>query len=193
MNDAAYHGWLERVRPLTVELIAVVVALVASRAAPAFADWTIVAVAWAATLTIAVRAVRARAPVLGAPATALFAFGMAIVLAIGALQLAHRPFGVWSLFQVPPPVPRAIAFALVIPNAVAAALVFTAWLQTRIALAAGRWLAAAACAVVYAVADRDPLALLVAIAPAVTRAEGGSLGACVLAYSVLGAVAAFVR
>jgi len=193
VTDAAYHGWLERVRPLTVEVIAVVVALVLAHAVPAGADWIIAAVAWLATIAIAVRAARAPENLLGTIPAALFAVGMAVVLAIAALQLAHRPAAVWSLFQVPPPVPRAIAFALVIPNAVAAALIFQAWLQTRVALGGGRWLAAGVCAVVYAVADRDPFALLIAIAPAVTRAENGSLVACIGAYVLLGAVAAFFR
>ena len=197
MIDAAYNGWLERVRPLTVELIAVVVVLVSVRALPAAGDGAVVAVAAAATILIAVRcggapltAVIGDAGARTAVAAAIFASATALVLAIGALQLQHRPFAVWSLFAVPPPVPRAVAFALVIPNAVAAALVFQAWLQTRVALVANRWIAAAACVAVYAVADRDPFAVLVAIAPAIARAESGAFVACVCAYAVLGFIAA---
>lgn len=200
MIDAAYHAWLERVRPLTVEVIAVATALVLAHVLPAAGDWSIVAVSVVAAAVVVVRSARAdpaavcgTAGVRGVLAASVVAAASTIVLALGARQLAHAPLGVWSLFQVPPPVPRTVALALVVPNALAAALVFNAWLQTRVALVAGRWVAAAACVAVYAAADRNLFAALVAIAPAVARAESGSLAACVCAYAVLGLFAVLSR
>ncbi len=196
--DATYHGWLERVRPLSIYVAGVVVAVVLARALPADAAWAIVAVSIIAPVVVLVRSRAAGAEIfLGNTGTrgALIASAVAVLaaatLALGAIQLAHGRFPTWSLFQVPPPVPRTVALALIVPNAIAAAIVFQAWLQTRIALVVGRWGAAVATVAIYALADRNPLALLIAIAPVIARAESGSLAACICAYIVLGAIAAF--
>jgi hypothetical protein len=198
MNDAAYHGWLERGRPLSIYVAAVVIAVVLTRALPADAAWAIVAVSIIAPIVVLVRSRQTGAEIFlgtAGPRGALIASAVAVLaaatLALGAIQLSHGRFPTWSLFQVPPPVPRTIALALVVPNAIAAAIVFQAWLQTRISLVVGRWGAAVATVVVYAVADRNPLALFIAIAPVIARAENGSLVACICAYVVLGAIAAF--
>jgi hypothetical protein len=198
--DAEYHGWLERVRPLSVYLVAVVAAVVLARAEPAFAVWVIVGMSIVAPVVVFVRSrATGSAIFLGTAGTrgALIAAAVAVVaagtLALGARGLSHGTFPTWSLFQLPPPVPRPLALALVLPNAIAAAFVFQAWLQTRIALIAGRWVAVFATAAIYAVADRTPFAFLIAVAPAVARAENGSLVACICAYVVLEFVATLGR
>jgi len=200
MIDAEYHAWLERVRPLSVYVVAVVVALVLARSVPAYADALVVTASIVAAAVAAVRAIGAATTVMlgtggprGALAAAVVAALGAAALAFGAAELGHGRFPTWSLFQVPAPVPRSIGFALVVPNAIAAALVFQAWLQTRIALVTGRWPAAVATVAIYALADRSPVGLLIAIAPAVARAESGSLAACIGAYVLLGLVGTLLR
>jgi len=200
MIDTEYHAWLERVRPLSVYVVAVVVALVLARAFPASAAALVVTASIVAAAVVAVRAAGVATTVMlgtGGPRAASVAAVVAALgaaaLALGAVQIGHGPFPIWSLFQVPAPVPRPIGLALVVPNAIAAALVFQAWLQTRIALVTGRWPAAAATVAIYALADRSPVGLLVAIAPAVARAESGSLAACIGAYVLLGLIATLLR
>lgn len=200
MIDAAYHAWLERVRPLSVYLIAVIAAVAFARAVPASAPWIVIGMSIVAPIVVLVRSRATGSEILlgtagsrGALIAAAVAVVAAAALALGAHGLAHGALPTWSLFQLPPPVPRTLALALVLPNAIAAAFVFQAWLQTRIALVAGRWVAVFATAAIYAVADRSPFVFLVAIAPAVARAENGSLAACVCAYVVLGLVATLGR
>lgn len=200
MIDAPYHGWLERVRPLSVYLIGVVVAVVLARTVPASAAWIVIGMSVLAPIVVLVRSRATGAEIFlgtagmrGALIAVAFAIVAAGTLALGARGLSHGAFPTWSLFQPPPPAPRTLALVLVLPNAIAAAVVFQAWLQTRIALVAGRWVAVFATAAIYAVADRAPFAFLVAIAPAVARAENGSLVACICAYVVLGLVATLGR
>ena len=196
MIDAAYHAWLERVRPLSVYLIAVIAAVAFARAVPASAPWIVIGMSIVAPIVVLVRSRATGSEILLGTAGsrgALIAAAVAVVAAAALALGAHGALPTWSLFQLPPPVPRTLALALVLPNAIAAAFVFQAWLQTRIALVAGRWVAVFATAAIYAVADRSPFVFLVAIAPAVARAENGSLAACVCAYVVLGLVATLGR
>jgi membrane protease YdiL (CAAX protease family) len=188
------------VRPLSIYIVAVVTAVVLARTLPAFAVWPVVAASIIAPVVVLVRSRDTGTPILlgtagvrGALVAALVAIVTAAALTFGALELSHGRLTTWSLFQVPPLTPRTLTLALVLPNAIAAAIVFQAWLQTRIALVAGRWGAVFATALIYALADRSPFAFLVAFAPAVARAENGSLPACICAYVVLGIVAALGR
>ena len=200
MIDGEYHAWLERVRPLTVYVIAVLVAIVLVRAGGAFAVPGVVAVSVGAPAVVLLRGGRVAVPVLLGRAgvrDALLACAVALiasaVLAIVALGLSRAAIVVWSLFPAPPPAARTVVLALVVPNALAAAVVFQGWLQTRLALVVGPWAGALATLAMFAVADRSPIGIFAAAAPVALRATNGSLVASACAYAAFVVVVMFGR
>jgi hypothetical protein len=199
---AEYNGWLERVRPLAVYIIAVgaLAALgFAVRMTPGSGDVLDVAyvvVSVAAPVAIAVRGRAISGNVMWgtlAPHRAVLlgiAGGLAgAALAQGLATVLHAPAVPWTLIKPPRPDERWIVLALVAPNAIAAAIVFQSWLQTKLTAPLGVWGAAAATLAIFAISDRSASGAAYALAPLALRAGNGSLIACVCAYLTQGIVA----
>lgn len=194
--------WLERVRPLAVYLIAVgFLAAVgfAFRTGPAardVIDAAYVVVSLAAPAAIALRGRSISGGVMWgrlAPVQAVL-LGIAAGLAGAALAFAlaamlHTAAVPWTLIKPPRPDQRWIVAVLLLPNAVAAAVIFQGWLQTKLGGPLGVWAAAAATLAIFAVGDRSAVGVAYALAPIALRATNGSLVACVCAYLTQGIAA----